>query len=59
MVPKHGWTHEALSVSAEQLGFPGIAHGMFPYGPVDLVIYFVDLCNKELVNKTASLDLTR
>lgn len=33
---------------AESIGYPGITHGMFENGAVDLVYYFYTNCNQEL-----------
>ncbi|KAG7382088.1 Ubiquinone biosynthesis protein coq9, mitochondrial [Phytophthora pseudosyringae] len=38
----HGWTIEALATGATDLGYPSVAHGMFPRGGVELVEYFMD-----------------
>eukprot|EP01112_Ceratiomyxa_fruticulosa_P009774 TRINITY_DN2563_c0_g1_i1.p1 TRINITY_DN2563_c0_g1~~TRINITY_DN2563_c0_g1_i1.p1 ORF type:complete len:309 (+),score=50.97 TRINITY_DN2563_c0_g1_i1:137-1063(+) len=47
-VHKHGWTIEALSLGAKDVGLPMIANGLFPNGPIHLVHHFVDKCNKEM-----------
>ncbi|KAG7400881.1 Ubiquinone biosynthesis protein coq9, mitochondrial [Phytophthora boehmeriae] len=47
-VPTHGWTIEALAAGATDLGYPSVAHGMFPHGAADLVTYFMDSCHKKL-----------
>lgn len=49
-VHEYGWTKKALSAGADSEGFPGVAHGMFPRGGVELVFYFYRECNKNLVD---------
>uniref|UniRef100_H3GBW5 Ubiquinone biosynthesis protein n=1 Tax=Phytophthora ramorum TaxID=164328 RepID=H3GBW5_PHYRM len=44
----HGWTIEALAAGATDLGYPSVAHGMFPRGAVELVEYFMDSCHDKL-----------
>jgi len=56
-VKTFGWTVEALSTGAEENGLPGIAHGMFPDGPVELVNYFIEKCNIEMIQKLSSMNL--
>ncbi|KAF1777539.1 COQ9 protein [Phytophthora cactorum] len=47
-VTMHGWTIEALAAGATDLGYPSVAHGMFPRGSVELVEYFMDSCLAKL-----------
>eukprot|EP01114_Cavostelium_apophysatum_P017901 TRINITY_DN5410_c0_g2_i1.p1 TRINITY_DN5410_c0_g2~~TRINITY_DN5410_c0_g2_i1.p1 ORF type:complete len:286 (+),score=34.06 TRINITY_DN5410_c0_g2_i1:49-906(+) len=47
-VPIHGWTVESLSLAAQKLGLPGVAHGILPNGPLDLINYFGNVCSKKL-----------
>ncbi|XP_014677001.1 PREDICTED: ubiquinone biosynthesis protein COQ9, mitochondrial-like [Priapulus caudatus] len=47
-VPTHGWSQKAISKGAEELGYPGVAHGMFTRGGVDLALHFCDACNQTL-----------
>ncbi|KAG3115235.1 hypothetical protein PI124_g6791 [Phytophthora idaei] len=47
-VTMHGWTIEALAAGAIDLGYPSVAHGMFPRGSVELVEYFMDSCLAKL-----------
>ncbi|GFO05918.1 ubiquinone biosynthesis protein coq9, mitochondrial [Plakobranchus ocellatus] len=44
-----GWTQKALEAGAKDEGLPPIAHGMFPRGGAELVHYFYNKCNQELV----------
>lgn len=48
-VPTNGWSVEALHAGAEAVGYPSIAHGLFPNGGADLVHYFNVKCNQNLV----------
>ncbi|XP_022185053.2 ubiquinone biosynthesis protein COQ9, mitochondrial isoform X2 [Nilaparvata lugens] len=48
-VEKCGWSKETISHGAESLGYPGVAHGMFPRGGAELVQYFYVSSNQELV----------
>lgn len=48
-VTKSGWSVESLTAGAEAMGYPGVAHGLFPNGGGDLVHYFNVKCNEELV----------
>lgn len=50
-VSTHGWTREAISKGAESQGFPGVAHGMFPNGGVELIQHFYQQCNQSLVQQ--------
>lgn len=50
-VSTHGWTREAISKGAESQGFPGVAHGMFPSGGVELIHHFYQQCNQRLVQQ--------
>lgn len=47
-VAVHGWTVEALAAGATDLGYPSVAHGMFPRGEAELVEYFMDSCLAKL-----------
>ena len=47
-VKEHGWTN-AITHGARSLGLPGVVHGLFPRGGVELVDHFESLCNQELV----------
>ncbi|CAG8437761.1 10135_t:CDS:10 [Ambispora gerdemannii] len=47
-VPKHGWTVEALSKSAESLGYLSVTHGMFPHGGVDLIDFFLEESRQQM-----------
>ncbi|CAG8549146.1 14383_t:CDS:10 [Ambispora leptoticha] len=47
-VPKHGWSVEALSKSAESLGYLSVTHGMFPRGEVDLIDYFLEESRRKM-----------
>ena len=35
-------------------GLPGVAHGLFPRGGVELVFYFYNDCNKRLADQLAA-----
>ena len=37
-----------LSSGAESLGYPGVAHGLFPSGGIELVGHFYHSCNNRL-----------
>ncbi|RLN26231.1 hypothetical protein BBO99_00009001 [Phytophthora kernoviae] len=47
-VAVHGWTIDALAAGATDLGYPSVAHGMFPRGAADLMEYFMDSCHTKL-----------
>lgn len=47
-VPIHGWARDSISKGAESLGYPGVVHGMFPNGGIELVQYFYEDCNRKL-----------
>uniref|UniRef100_A0A0A9XBS2 Ubiquinone biosynthesis protein n=1 Tax=Lygus hesperus TaxID=30085 RepID=A0A0A9XBS2_LYGHE len=49
----HGWSKESICAGAESIGYPGVIHGMFPRGGVELVEYFYKVSNKALVQKMA------
>ncbi|KAL9913557.1 ubiquinone biosynthesis protein COQ9, mitochondrial [Glossina fuscipes] len=50
-VPTSGWTRETIILGAEEIGFSGVAHGMFPEGGFALVSYFIGKCNEELLTQ--------
>lgn len=50
-VPKHGWSVEAIAHGAESIKYPGVAHGMFPNGSIELIHHFYAKCNRELIEK--------
>lgn len=50
-VPTLGWSKSSLSQGAENIGFPSIAHGMFPRGGVEIVEHFNAKCNTELIGR--------
>ena len=43
-----GWNQKALERATLDLGISAAAAGIFPRGPVELVEYFVDRCNRQL-----------
>ncbi|KAJ2958809.1 hypothetical protein NQZ79_g5649 [Umbelopsis isabellina] len=47
-VPTKGWTIESISLGAQTLGYPSVAHGLFPNGPADLIDYFLEDCRLQL-----------
>lgn len=50
-VPVHGWSTESIIKGADELGYPGIAHGMFADGPIELISHFYSKCNVELISQ--------
>ncbi|KAL5286718.1 COQ9 family protein [Megaselia abdita] len=50
-VPVHGWSTESIVKGAEELGYPGVAHGMFTEGPIELIAHFYSKCNQELISQ--------
>lgn len=50
-VNKHSWSREAISLGAEECGYPGVAHGMFPNGGAELVHHFYTKCNRQLIEQ--------
>lgn len=54
-VQKYGWTREAIQQGAASINYPGIAHGLFPAGGIELINHFVLGCDRQLVeNLTAT-----
>lgn len=49
-VPQHGWTRVSIGKGAERVNYPGVAHGMFSNGGVELVHFFYTDCNEKLVD---------
>ncbi len=47
-VPEHGWSHEALKRAAEAEGLSSAVEDLFPRGPGDLVLHFIQDCNATL-----------
>lgn len=59
-VSNFGWSRETISKGAESIGYPGIVHGMFPNGGIELVHYFYSRCNQQLIEQMKSdLDTTK
>lgn len=50
-VPTKGWTQEAIANGAESINYPGVAHGMFPNGAIELIHHFYAKCNRELIEQ--------
>lgn len=48
-VSKHGWSVESIQRGAESINYPGVAHGLFPNGPIELIQHFYIKCNRELI----------
>ncbi|XP_049956720.1 ubiquinone biosynthesis protein COQ9, mitochondrial isoform X2 [Schistocerca serialis cubense] len=47
-VLQYGWTKHAIAAGAESVGYPGVAHGLFPRGGAHLVEHFYASCNQKL-----------
>lgn len=50
-VDANGWTRQTIVKGAEQSGYPGTVHGMFPRGGIELINYYYLKCNKQLVEE--------
>lgn len=50
-VSTNGWSRQTISKGAQSIGYPGIVHGMFPHGGIELVHYFYSRCNQELIEQ--------
>eukprot|EP00794_Sanderia_malayensis_P018731 gene18731-20620_t len=50
-VPEHGWTHESLKKACEAEGLSTAVEDLFPRGPGDLVLYFIENCNSMLAEQ--------
>lgn len=50
-VETDGWSRKALTKGAETSGYPGVIHGLFPSGGIDLIHYFYLKCNENLVEQ--------
>jgi len=50
-VDSSGWTRQSIVKGAEQAGYPGTVHGMFPKGGIELINYFYLKGNKELIEE--------
>ncbi|KAF0695264.1 Aste57867_13906 [Aphanomyces stellatus] len=48
-----GWSVESLGSGARDAGYPSVAHGMFPRGPIELVEYFMDDVQRQVQDKLA------
>lgn len=48
-VGAHGWTREAIIKGAESIDYPGVAHGLFPNGGIELIQHFYRKCNEDLI----------
>ena len=55
-----GWTRKALVRGAESVGYPGVIHGVFSRGGVELINYYYLKCNQRLMDemqiKTSEVD---
>lgn len=54
-VSSYGWSQEAIAHGAESINMPGVAHGMFPGGPIELIQHFYTKCNKELMEQLTNV----
>jgi len=43
----------SFATGAEVEGLPGVAHGLFPRGGVELIYYFYTDCNRQLAEQLA------
>lgn len=50
-VDSTGWTRQTIVKGAEQAGYPGTVHGMFPRGGIELINYWYLKCNNELIEQ--------
>lgn len=50
-VTNYGWSRQTISKGAQAIGYPGIVHGMFPHGGIELVHYFYSRCNQRLIEE--------
>lgn len=48
-VPVHGWTRVSIGKGAEKINYPGVTHGMFASGGVELVHHFYTSSNEKLI----------
>ncbi|ETW00789.1 rpsU-divergently transcribed protein [Aphanomyces invadans] len=53
-VKTQGWSIESLGSGARDAGYPSVAHGMFPRGPIELVEYFMDDLQHTVQDKLAA-----
>lgn len=50
-VSKHGWSVESIQCGAESMNYPGVAHGLYPNGAIELIRHFYLKCNRELIEQ--------
>lgn len=50
-VPTKGWSQEAIANGAESINYPGVAHGLFPNGAIELIHHFYAKCNRQLIEQ--------
>lgn len=50
-VSTKGWSLDAIALGAESMNYPGVAHGMFPNGAIELIHHFYAKCNRELIER--------
>lgn len=50
-VATNGWTRETIAKGAEHIGYPGVVHGMFPNGGIELIQYFYLSSNQKLIHQ--------
>jgi len=49
-VGEHGWSLKAVQAGVKSLGLPGVTHGVLKNGGHDLLKYFEEECNSQLVD---------
>ncbi|KAL0075139.1 COQ9-domain-containing protein [Phycomyces blakesleeanus] len=48
-IQQHGWTMDAMTQGAKSLGYPSVAHGVFPGGEAGLVDAFLADCRRRFI----------
>lgn len=50
-VGTHGWSRDAIASGGQKIGYPGIIHGMFANGGIELINHFYMQCNERLMDQ--------
>ena len=50
-VIEHGWSRDSIVKGAESIGYPGVVHGMFPNGAIELINHFYMQSNQQLIRQ--------
>lgn len=50
-VAQYGWSRDAIAHGATTINYPGIVHGLFPGGGIELIQHFALVCDRQLIEQ--------